>query len=121
MSQPQVSRHLAYLRSAGWVTEQRDGNQIFNRLISPENGTQRVLILLLESVFGLEETFWRDLMTLREAIKGGICQIRQAKPFPRIIAPKLSFASSLQQLSSEFKEDCHERTSTMLRQVVSVD
>lgn len=121
MSQPQVSRHLAYLRSAALVTDQREGNQIFNKLLSPCNGTHCALALLLECLFGQEETFWQDLRTLREAIKGGVCQIRQARPFPRIIAPQLSFASSSQQLRLKSKEDCHERTSRMLRPVVPVD
>jgi len=110
MSQPQVSRHLVYLRSAGLVTDQREGNRIFNRLTSPLVGTNRALTPLLKDVFGQEETFWRDLMMLREAVKGGVCQIRQARPFPRIIAPRLSFATSPQELSSKLKEDCHERT-----------
>lgn len=101
MSQSQVSRRLAYLRSAGLVTDQREGNQIFNKLMSPCIGTHRALAHFLECLFVEEETFWQDLRTLREAIKGGVCKIRQAKPFPRIIAPKLSFASSSQQLSSE--------------------
>ena len=101
MSQSQVSRHLAYLRSVGLVTDQREGNQIFNKLTSPCNGTHRALAHFLECLFGQDETFWQDLRALREAIKGGVCQIRQVKPFPRIIAPKLSFASSSQQFSSE--------------------
>ena len=101
MSQSQVSRHLAYLRSVSLVTDQREGNQIFNKLTSPCNGTHRALAHFLECLFGQEEAFWQDLRTLREAIKGGVCQIRQVKPFPRIISPKLSFASSSQQFSSE--------------------
>jgi ArsR family transcriptional regulator, arsenate/arsenite/antimonite-responsive transcriptional repressor len=101
MSQSQVSRHLAYLRSAGLVTDQREGNQIFNKLTSPSNGTHRALAHFLECLFVEEETFWQDLRALREAIKGGVCQIRQAKLFPRTIAPKLSFVRPSQQLSSE--------------------
>ena len=121
MSQSQVSRHLTYLRNAGLATDQREGNQIFYGLISPRSGTDRALALLLESLFGQEETFWQDLMMLREAVKVGVCQIRQARPFPRIIAPKLSFATSSQKYNSNQEEECHERTSGMLWQTVPVD
>ena len=121
VSQPQVSRHLAYLRSAGLATDHREGNQIFYGLISPRSRTDRALARLLESLFGQEETFWHDLMMLREAVKGGVCQIRQARMFPRVIAPQLSFASSSQRFNSNQEEECHERTSGMLRQTVPSD
>lgn len=37
MSQPKVSRHLAYLRNAGVVSSRRDGKWMHYRLIQPAN------------------------------------------------------------------------------------
>ncbi len=37
MSQPKVSRHLAYLRNAGIVNSRRDGKWMHYRLIPPAN------------------------------------------------------------------------------------
>lgn len=36
-SQPKVSRHLAYLRSAGVVKNRRDGKWMYYRLVKPES------------------------------------------------------------------------------------
>ena len=37
MSQPKVSRHLAYLRNAGVVRSRREGKWMHYRLVQPEN------------------------------------------------------------------------------------
>ena len=37
MSQPKISRHLAYLRNAGLVSARRDGKWMHYKLVKPEN------------------------------------------------------------------------------------
>ena len=41
MSQPNVSRHLTYLKNCGLVLDRRDGPRIFYRLVEAESGTTR--------------------------------------------------------------------------------
>ena len=44
VSQPKISRHLAYLRRAGVVESRRDGKWIHYRVVEPEDeGARRVL------------------------------------------------------------------------------
>jgi ArsR family transcriptional regulator len=52
-SQPKISRHLAYLRSAGLVEARRDGKWMHYRIIVPENEIARRV--LDETLRGLKE------------------------------------------------------------------
>jgi ArsR family transcriptional regulator, arsenate/arsenite/antimonite-responsive transcriptional repressor len=48
-SQPKISRHLAYLRSAGLVEARRDGKWMHYRIVVPPNeGAARILEELLQ-------------------------------------------------------------------------
>jgi ArsR family transcriptional regulator len=38
VSQPKISRHLAYLKNAGIVTARRDGKWMYYRIAEPEDG-----------------------------------------------------------------------------------
>jgi len=40
-SQPNVSRHLAYLKNSGLVLDRRDGFRVFYRLAEPKQGVTR--------------------------------------------------------------------------------
>ena len=40
-SQPNVSRHLAYLKNSGLVLDRRDGFRIFYRLADPKQGAKK--------------------------------------------------------------------------------
>jgi len=48
LPQSTVSRHLAYLRTAGWVDDRRDGVRVIYRLIKAGVDMQRRLLFLLE-------------------------------------------------------------------------
>jgi ArsR family transcriptional regulator len=49
--QPKISRHLAYLRSAGIVATRRDGKWMHYRIIMPPNdGAAKVLQQILETL-----------------------------------------------------------------------
>ena len=47
-SQPNVSRHLTYLKHAGLVLDRRDGYRIFYRLADHKQGTKKLLFEFLE-------------------------------------------------------------------------
>ncbi|MEW5977660.1 MAG: metalloregulator ArsR/SmtB family transcription factor [Acidobacteriota bacterium] len=96
MSQPLVSRHLSYLKTAGLVSDRRDGYRIFYRLLAQESPINQILVQFLKDVFRKEKTFGRDLMTLREAVKDGDCQIVQSRAFP-----KASHSATLSSSSAE--------------------
>lgn len=49
ISQPKISRHLAYLRRAGWVDTRRQGLWIFYRLKAPSSPTHAKLLDCLET------------------------------------------------------------------------
>ena len=54
-SQPKVSRHLAYLRTAGLVLTRRDGKWIYYRITRPENaGVASILRETLGCAAGTE-------------------------------------------------------------------
>lgn len=43
-SQPKISRHLAYLRTAGLVSTRRDGKWIYYKIVPPINTSGRALL-----------------------------------------------------------------------------
>jgi len=49
ISQPKISRHLAYLRRSGWVVTRREGLWIFYRLTSPASRTHKKLLECLDA------------------------------------------------------------------------
>ena len=51
LPQPKISRHLAYLRSAGVVTARREGKWMHYRIVMPEHvGAAKVLLDTLEAL-----------------------------------------------------------------------
>jgi len=48
LPQSTVSRHLAYLRGAGWVDDHRDGVRVIYQLVKSGIDMQRRLLFLLE-------------------------------------------------------------------------
>jgi len=49
ISQPKISRHLAYLRRSGWVETRRQGLWIFYRLAMPASRTHAKLMECLDA------------------------------------------------------------------------
>lgn len=83
-SQPFVSRHLFYLKSAGLVSDRREGYRVFYKLLeSSEDATCRSIVHLLKEVAPHEPILREDLKTLRDAIKDGSCQLIQSRAFPK--------------------------------------
>ena len=83
-SQPNVSRHLAYLKNSGLVLDRRDGLRIFYRLAEPKHGTTKKLFEFLQDAYKNEEQLQDDIGKLKEAIKEGACTVSEWKPFSAI-------------------------------------
>lgn len=83
-SQPNVSRHLAYLKNSGLVLDRRDGLRIFYRLAEPKHGPKKRLFEFLQDAYKNEEELQEDTARLREAIKEGSCTVSEWKPYSGI-------------------------------------
>ncbi len=81
MSQPNISRHLQYLKNSGLVLDRRDGFRIFYRLAEPTRGTQKYLFDFLRSAFKAEQPFEDDTQRLKEAIQHGACTRTEWRPY----------------------------------------
>ena len=80
-SQPNVSRHLSYLKNSGIVTDRRDGYRIYYRLTDPGETTKRLLFDFLRQAFGNQEQLLGDTARLKHAIAAGSCTVSEWKPY----------------------------------------
>jgi len=64
-NQPKVSRHLAYLKRAGLVTDRKDGLWVHYRLAEPLANHARQLIECINSCFAESPEMRRDVIKLR--------------------------------------------------------
>jgi len=94
-SQPNVSRHLTYLKNAGLVLDRRDGFRIFYRLAEPRKGTRRPLFEFLRRAFQDNGLFQQDVSRLRHAIRGGACTVSEWRPYSGLVKLKAVFSSSM--------------------------
>jgi ArsR family transcriptional regulator len=65
--QPKISRHLAYLRSAGLVNARRDGKWMHYRVVMPPNDGARSVLQELFQHFKEEKTMLADRAKLTKA------------------------------------------------------
>ena len=84
--QPNVSRHLAYLKNSGLVLDRRDGLRIFYRLAEAEakHGGRKRLFEFLQHVYKNDPELQEDIGRLRAAIKEGACTVSEWKPYSAI-------------------------------------
>lgn len=87
MTQPNVSRHLLYLKHAGLVTDRREGFRVFYRLADSANGELKPLFVFLRTAFAGDQILQDDLVRLKWAIKEGACQMRQVATLPGLTGP----------------------------------
>jgi ArsR family transcriptional regulator len=80
-SQPNVSRHLTYLKHAGLVLDRRDGYRVFYRLAEAKAGKKKLLFEFLQLAFQGEESLRQDRERLRHAVRDGSCTLGEAPPF----------------------------------------
>ena len=76
-SQPNVSRHLQYLKNSGLVLDRRDGYRIFYRLADPQLGARKPLFEFLNLVFKGEDPFRGDVKRLKQAVSQGACTLSE--------------------------------------------
>ena len=87
-SQPNISRHLAYLKNSGMVADRRDGYRVFYRLATPKESGRKLLLEFLRQLFKQEQQLDQDTQRLKEAIATGSCTISDWKPYSAIARGK---------------------------------
>jgi ArsR family transcriptional regulator len=85
-SQPNISRHLTYLKHAGLVRDRRDGYRGFYGLVEPASEKLEGLFAYLRMAFKNDPVLRNDLLRLKQAIKDGACTFQQIRPLPRLAA-----------------------------------
>lgn len=94
-SQPNISRHLQYLKNSGLVLDRRDGFRIFYRLAEPTHGVKKHLFEFLQQAFKNEEPFEEDTRKLKEAIQHGSCTRTEWRPYAALHRSRAGSATSL--------------------------
>ena len=89
-SQPNISRHLQYLKNSGLVLDRRDGFRIFYRLAEPTRGVRKTLFDFLRQAFKDEEPFGEDTLKLKDAIQHGACTRTEWRPYAALQRSKQS-------------------------------
>ncbi len=79
--QPNVSRHLTYLKNSGLVMDRREGPRIYYRLADSCGGINGLLFSFLREVFHRSETIAQDSRKLKDAIKNGSCTAGERRPY----------------------------------------
>lgn len=85
--QPNISRHLTYLKNSGLVIDRRDGPRICYRLAEPTDGARKQLFSFLQAAFVEDPAFASDARKLREAIESGECNAKQWRPYSGLNSP----------------------------------
>jgi ArsR family transcriptional regulator len=78
--QPNVSRHLAYLKRSGLVLDRREGQRMYYRLAEGDEAARGSLRAFLRTAFAGAEEFESDANRLRQAIARGACTASEARP-----------------------------------------
>ncbi len=87
-SQPNVSRHLQYLKNSGLVLDRRDGYRIYYRLSEPNVGSRKHLFEFLQQAFKNQEPYQGDTKKLKEAIHLGACTQSEWHPYGALHSTK---------------------------------
>jgi ArsR family transcriptional regulator len=74
-TQTKVSRHLAYLRKAGLVTDRRSGLWIIYSLAPPSSDDHRKVLEMLKDILPIQSTAKKDRETLRKRFADGCCAV----------------------------------------------
>jgi len=87
MSQPKISRHLAYLRRAGIVTARREGKWVHYRLSIPKDETAAAILKQTVKYLGMKPEMQRDVARLSSACcRPERFELLQGAPVPQVIA-----------------------------------
>jgi ArsR family transcriptional regulator len=89
-AQPNVSRHLMYLKNCGLVLDRRDGARMYYRLAHPSEGVHKLLYGFLRDAFRNSDALAEDSRKLKKAIETGSCTISEFKPYSGLVKPRAS-------------------------------
>jgi ArsR family transcriptional regulator len=95
-SQPNVSRHLSYLKNSGMVADRRDGYRMFYRLTDSKEPMKRLLFEYLRQAFADQQQLQRDTERLKCAVAAGSCTLSEWKPYSALNRPRATRLSSRQ-------------------------
>jgi ArsR family transcriptional regulator, arsenate/arsenite/antimonite-responsive transcriptional repressor len=70
-SQPNVSRHLNYLKHSGLVLDRREGFRVYYRLPPPRGVGNKSLCAFLDTIFKDDAALRADLKRLKESKRAG--------------------------------------------------
>jgi ArsR family transcriptional regulator len=87
LPQPNVSRHLTYLKNCGLVSDRRSGFRVFYSLVEDQSA-KKALFGYLRAVFKEDETFRGDAKRLRRAIANGACTVSESSLSTIAVPPK---------------------------------
>ena len=91
-SQPNVSRHLTYLKNSGLVLDRREGQRMYYRLTQPTEGVRRQLFGFLRAAFADTDEFQADSRKLKKAIESGSCTVSEWRPYSALVRPRTASA-----------------------------
>ena len=78
--QPNVSRHLTYLKNCGLLLDRRAGPRIYYRLAPSAEPWRRPLFRFLETAFRDDRLLAEDTRKLQQAIEAGSCNATAWRP-----------------------------------------
>lgn len=84
ISQPNISRHLTYLKNSGLVNDRRVGFRVFYSLTEHKHGPLRGLFEFLRLAFKSDEVLENDTRQLRQAVKSGACTVSEFRPYSAV-------------------------------------
>jgi ArsR family transcriptional regulator len=79
-AQPNVSRHLTYLKHSRLVVDRREGTRMYYQLAPLPKAIRRPLCALLHAAFNSDASFSEDSRKLRRAIERGRCTASEWRP-----------------------------------------
>lgn len=91
--QPNVSRHLTYLRGSGLVLDRREGPRIYYRLALANEGAGKRLYSFLQAAFVEDQVFKEDTRRLQAGVESGICNAVQWRPYSALARSRSVAAS----------------------------
>ncbi len=91
-SQPNVSRHLSYLKNCGLVRDRRVGFRVFYSLAEDKPDLLKPLFRFLRDAFSREEMLRKDTARLKKAIESGSCSVSEWRPYSAVGSPRSSLA-----------------------------
>ena len=86
--QPNVSRHLTYLKNSGLVLDRREGLRIYYRLADACHGEARLLFDFLRSACKDDDGLRADIGKLKRAIRDGHCTASAFRPYSALRGEK---------------------------------